>query len=152
VELDTLIIADAVSTPPDGKFYVHGGGFSRYEVPALPFPLPLGVLIRLRLEDADFGQSFQLGVTLIGPTGNPNVPGVEIGLSPPPDSEPALVGEERSANIALQIPATAQREGVHRLEITLGGVVVATRSLPVQLIGPPLDIAIGQERPSNGNS
>ncbi len=84
MELDSLILADAVSTPPDDKFYIHGGGFSRYEVPGLPFPVPLGVLIRLKVDDEDLHKSHQFLVAFIGPTGLPNVPPVEFVGTPPP--------------------------------------------------------------------
>jgi hypothetical protein len=154
MRVDTVIMADAVSTPPDGKFYVHGGGLSRSEVPALPFPISLGVLIRLLVEDGDVGKAFVLSVVLIGPTGNPNVPGAELELQVPPDMAVAIEGEERFANISLGIPAVAQREGVHRLEVRLNGQVAKSQSFPVLLVQPePLVPDVGQEwpRPPNGD-
>jgi hypothetical protein len=132
MEVETLIVADAVSTPPDGKFYIHGGGISRVEVPTLPFPMPLGLLLRLKVDDADLQLSHQFRVVLIGPAGLPNVPAIEFVLGPPEDPPPLVEGEERFLHIGLQINAVAVRGGVHHLQVEMGGILV--RDVPVPVI------------------
>ena len=134
MELDALIIADAVSTPPDDKFYIHGGGFSRYEVPLLPHPIPLGVLLRLRVHDEDLTRTHKFGVALIGPLGVPNVPAVEFEATPPAVTTELAEGEEQFANIALQIGAVAMRAGLYHLEVHINGELARRVPLPVVLV------------------
>jgi hypothetical protein len=133
VKIDTIILADAVSTPPDGKFYIHGGGFSRYEVPMLPFPIPLGVLIRLKIEEGDLDRPHHFRVALVGPTGNPNVPPIELEATAPPDVVGPAEGEERFANIALHIPAVAVRDGLYHLEVHVEDELERRIPLPVMV-------------------
>jgi len=138
MELDALIVADAVSTPPDGKFYIHGGGISRVEVPMLPFPIPLGLLLRFKVDDEDFTRSHRVGVVLIGPAGLPNVPGVEFDLAAPDELPPSVDGEEHFVNIGLQLNGVAVRAGIHRLEVDLDGQ--RARTVPI-----PVIVAVGAE-------
>ncbi len=136
MELETLIIADAVSTPPDDKFYVHGGGISRLEVPVLPFPIPIGVLLRLRLDEEDRGRSYQFRIALIGPLGQPNVPAIELEAAVPADELPQLVeGEELFTSIAVQINAVAVRPGLYHLDVDIDGATVRNVPIPVILTG-----------------
>ncbi len=79
MQLDAFILADAVATPGDGKFYVHGGGVSRIEAANLPAQIQLGVLIQLGgIKDDDVGVDHRLRLTLFGPTGLPNVEPIEL--------------------------------------------------------------------------
>lgn len=134
MELETLIVADGVSTPPDGKFYIHGGGISRVEVPQLPFPMPLGVLLRFRVDDDDLLRSHRIALVLIGPRGVPNVPGVEFDLAAPDDLPEAVAGEERFTNVGLQINAVAVLGGLYHLQVDLDGKRV--RNVPIPVIVP----------------
>jgi len=150
VGLDALILADAVSTPPDDKFYIHGGGFSRYEVPALPFPVPLGVLIRLKVEASDLHKSHHFRVAFIGPTGLPNVPPVEFVGNPPTETAELVEGEERFVNIALQIGAVAVRDGLYHLELHIDGHLARRVPLPVVVTGGQAQATSGHEWPQAG--
>ncbi len=147
MELDTLIIADAVSTPPDGKFNILGGGISRCTVPELPFPIPLGVLARLRVENRDLKKDHQFMVQLIGPAGIPNVPPFEIVGSPQEEANDGLAdGEERFVHFSVQIPAVAARAGLYHLEFHINGKLA--RSVPL-----PVVVGDGDERdPKNGKA
>ena len=134
MDLDAVILADAVSAPPDGKVYVQGGGISRYEIPQLPWPLPLGVWIRLKVSDGDFGQPHEIGVALIGPAGIPNIPPMLAHAAPPAEPPDHLVeGEEEFVNLALQLPAVAVLAGLYRLEIHIDGELARSVALPVVL-------------------
>ncbi len=148
MQLDSLIIADAVSTPPDDKFYVHGGGISRLEVPMLPFPIPMGVLLRLKIDDDDLRRSHHFRVALIGPLRRPNVPGIEFDTFAPDVEPPPLVdGEERFTHIALQINAVAVRSGLYRLEVHIDGELVRSVPIPVVLSGGRGRVATEHEWP-----
>ena len=148
--LETLIVADGVSTPPDGKFYVHGGGISRLEVPKLPFPIPLGILLRLRVEDDDdYARTHQVGIVLIGPRGLPNVPGVEFELAAPDDAQEPLESEERVANVALTINAVAVHGGVYTLKVDLDGETVRELPLPLIVTDGARSMLVPQEWPAN---
>ncbi|HYJ22604.1 MAG TPA: hypothetical protein VEW07_11360 [Solirubrobacterales bacterium] len=146
MELDTLILADAASTPND-KFYIHGGGFSRYELPGLPAPMPLGVLLRVRVSEADMKTEHVFRIAFIGPTGLPNVPPVDLVAFPPEEIPPLLPGEERFAHVALQIPAMAVREGLYHLELHIDGELARKIPLPVVVTGEVGDVVTEHEWP-----
>jgi hypothetical protein len=150
MDLETLIVADAVSTPPDGKFYVHGGGITRLEIPSLPSPIPLGLLIRLKIDEHDLEHDHRILVTLIGPAGVPNTPPMELGLQPPGEDErgePAE-GEEMFVNIALRIPAVAVRAGLYRLQVEVDGTLAREVPIPVIVAEGPQQL-VPREWPSN---
>lgn len=153
MELETLIVAEAVSTPPDDKFYVHGGGISRFEVPVLPFPIPVGVLLRVKLDDDDLLRSHHFRVALIGPLGRPNVAPAEFDVAGLDEEPPVLVdGEERFANIALQINAVAVRVGLYRLEVEIDGEAVRDVPIPVVLAEASEERITDREWPADGAS
>jgi hypothetical protein len=147
MELETLIVADAVSTPPDDKFYVHGGGISRLEVPTLPFPMQLGVLLRFKIEKDDLTHSHRVGVVLIGPANVPNVPGIEFDLAPPEELPALAPGEERFANVGMQINGVAVRAGLHRLQVDLDGKRVRDVPIPVIVVAGAEPIPMPREWP-----
>ncbi len=148
MELETLIVADAVSTPPDGKFYVHGGGISRLEVPMLPFPIPLGVLLRFRIDEDDLNRSHRVALVLIGPADIPNVPGIEFDLAPPEEPPTLAPGEEHFTQIGMQINAVAVRAGLHHLQVDLDGERVRHVPIPVIVAEGPRPIVAPREWPS----
>ncbi len=147
MELETLVVADAVSTPPDGKFYVHGGGISRLEVPTLPFPMQLGILLRFRIDENDLTRSHRVGVVLIGPANLPNVPGIEFDLAPPEELPTLAPSEERFTNVGMQINGVAVRAGLHRLQVDLDGERVRNVPIPVIVEAGAESIAMPREWP-----
>ena len=131
MELDALIVADAVTTPPDGKFNILGGGIGRCTVPELPFPLPLGILARLKVADRDLNKTHTFLLQLIGPAGIPNVAPLEIRAHAPPDAGPRVEGEERFFHIGLEIPAVAAKAGLYYVEFHINGKLARRIPLPV---------------------
>ena len=117
----------------------------------LPFPVPLGVLIRLKLDERDVHESHHLPVAFIGPTGLPNVPPVELVAGPPADI-PQLEGEERFANIALQIGAVLVRAGLYHLELHIDGRLARSLPLAVVVTGGQVHSASAREWPQDGQS
>jgi hypothetical protein len=130
MQLDAFILADAVATPPDGKFYVHGGGLSRMEAPSLPWPIQLSALIRLHIDEKEAQKSHHLRLTLVGPTGQPNVQPIEVEAS---FSEAAtlLPGEQRFAHIAAPVNGLAIRTGLYRVELQVDDVIDTAISFPL---------------------
>jgi hypothetical protein len=131
MRLDTFLLADAASTPGDGKFYIHGGGLSRFVVPMLPFPLGVALFIRFEVDDAEVGEAHHLRVVVYGPVG-PNIAPLEIIAEPWEDPPPLLPGEQRFMQVALNLPLAIVRPGLYRIELEADGELV--RSLPVPLI------------------
>jgi hypothetical protein len=132
MRLDTFIVADAVDAGGiDGKFYVLGGGLSRYEVPGIPFPMPLGVLIRLEITEGELKSPHQLLLTVRGPTGNPNIPPLQIETAPDQPIEPKLKGEQRFLQMGLTLPAQVVRLGLYHVELDVDGERLGSISLPV---------------------
>jgi hypothetical protein len=144
VKVDALILADAVSSPPDGKFYVHGGGLTRYEVAGLPAPLPLGVLARIKIGKEDHEQTHLIRFTLVGPTGAANVDPIEARITNAGEEPDRLEGEEEVLQLALQIPGVAVREGLYHLELQINGRVARRVPLPV-VVNNDLKLEVREE-------
>jgi hypothetical protein len=137
VELDALILADAASLPGDGKFYIHGGGLTRYDIPALPAPIPIAVLVRLRVENGDLEKEHRINLVLMGPLEIPNVEPIEI-LATPPEERPDLAeGQEQFLELPLTIPGIALRAGLYQLELRVNGRLAKRVPLPVVVSGEP---------------
>src|SRR5580698_9828720 len=117
MRLDALLLADAVSAPPDGKFYIHGGGLSRLEVLGTLCPAPIGVFARLEVSDEELASSHQFRVTLIGPTGLPNIPPLEIQSEPEKIDVERLEGEQRFMQFAISLTALVVRVGLYHVEL-----------------------------------
>lgn len=130
MKLDTLILADAVAIA-DGKCFVHGGGFTRYDIAYLPAPIPISVLARLLIEEGDYEEPHHLTFSLFGPTGELNVPPVGVQAIPPPDIPTLAEGEEPVHQVSVDIPAIAVRTGVYRFEMTIDGTLARTLEFPV---------------------
>lgn len=132
MRLDAFLIADAVSAPPDGKFYLHGGGITRFTLPVLPFTLPqLGVFIRFEIDEGEFDEPRQFRLTFTDPGGVLLVPPQEF-ASAPLESASLESGEERYVAIALTLGGlTFGRAGLHRLDFHLDGDLVRSMPLPV---------------------
>ena len=134
MELDALILAEAATATEEGKFFIHGGGFTRFDVPRLPAPIPLDVLIRLRADVADLAKEQRLNLVLMGPQGIPNVEPIEVLAIPPGSGEPDLVeGQEQFLQIALTIPGVALRTGLYHVELRVNGRLAKKVPLPVVL-------------------
>jgi hypothetical protein len=146
MRLDTFLLADAVATPQDGKFYIHGGGLSRFEVPDIPFPMPLAMFARFEVSDSELLTSHSLFISLIGPAGLPNIPPLEIVRAPDKALEPILDGEQRFMQIALSLTALVVRVGVYHMEISVDGEKLGSIPLPVVIADAQPEVA--QEMPA----
>jgi hypothetical protein len=143
MRLNALLLADAVSAPPDGKFYIHGGGLTRLAVPALPFPIPqLGVFVRLEIEEGEIGQTHEFKFELTDPDGDPvgpiQPPRFRAQLpSPPPDAPKPEEGEQRFVVLAINISGlSVGRKGLHNFSFCIDGDVLGSVPLPVTLLSP----------------
>jgi len=136
MRLDSFFLADAASTPGDGKFYIHGGGLSRFVVPMLPFPLTVAVFIRLQVDEAEVAAPHGFQVAVIGPTGQPNVPPLDIQSTPGTEVQPLLEGEQRYAQIALNVTLGIIRTGLYRVELHVDGDMLGNLPVPAVLAEP----------------
>jgi hypothetical protein len=131
MRLDAFILADAASTPGDGKFYIHGGGLSRFVVPQLPYPLGVALFIRFEIDDEDIRVRHRFRVMVFGPVG-PNIHPLEFESEPTKKPPPILEGEQRFMQIGLNLPLFIVRTGLYRIELHLDGDIV--RSIPIPLV------------------
>lgn len=130
MRLDAFILADAASTPGDGKFYIHGGGLSRFVVPTLPFPLGVAAYMRFEVDEAEIRRAHQFRVAVLGPVGQ-NIRPIDF-QNVPEEPVQLLDGEQRFMQIALNLPLFIVRIGLYRVELYLDGDLV--RSIPVPLV------------------
>jgi hypothetical protein len=131
MRLDAFLIADAASTSDDGKFFIHGGGISRFVVPMLPYPLGVAVFIRFEVDDAEIQQAHRFRVAVLGPVG-PNIQPLDFESVPAEEPPPVLDGEQRFMQIGLNLPLGIIRTGLYRVELYLDGELL--RSIPVPLV------------------
>jgi hypothetical protein len=137
MKLDALILADAATVVGD-KYFVHGGGFTRYEVPRLPAPIPFSALVRFLVDESDFDKEHSLRLTLTGPAGIPNIEPVEIGaVYPSPDADDLVEGQQLFMQFALAVPAVALLAGIYHFELALDGKLLRDVPLPV-VVNPGL--------------
>lgn len=149
MKLDAVILADAVATPDGDKFFIHGGGITRIEVPELPADIPFQVLARFRVEPEDWVREHNLEFVLVGPQEIPNVDPIRL-TAVPPAGEPDLAeGEEEFLNLPVEVPAFAVREGLYHLEIYIGKELVRRQPLPVIEVGKASGPVYLGERPPN---
>lgn len=148
MRLNALLVADAVSAPADGKFYIHGGGLTRLTVPALPFPIPqLGAFVRLEIDEQEIGQTHEFRFALTDPDGGAvgMFPQFRAKLPKPPPEAPELEdGEQRFVVLALNIAGiNVERRGLHTLEFWVDGELLGSVPLPVTVLTPEQLQAMG---------
>jgi hypothetical protein len=132
MRLDAFILADAASTPGDDKFYIHGGGLSRFVVPQLPFPLGVAAFIRFEVDESDIQEAHDFRVAVLGPIG-PNIGPIDFRSRPQDEpSPPLLEGEQQFMQIALNLPLMIVRQGLYRIDLYVDDELV--RSIPVPLV------------------
>jgi hypothetical protein len=129
MQLEIFVLADAVATPPGGKFYVHGGGLSRVEATSLPSPIQFAVLVQLGVDEQELKAIHKIVLTLFGPTKQPNVAPIEIETRFDASAEQALLpGEERTAVVAIPVHGLAIRAGAYRVELRVDDELRADRT------------------------
>ncbi len=133
MRLDAFLLADAVSTPGDGKFYIHGGGLSRFMVPALPFPLGVAVFVRFEVDSSDLQQPHHFRVEVLGPVGR-NIQPIPFESEAMDEVPPTQEGEQRFMQVALNLPLVIVREGLYRFELYVDDELVKTIPIPLHVV------------------
>jgi hypothetical protein len=132
MRLDTFLLADAASAPPDGKIYVHGGGITRIDAPMLPFTLQLGIVIRLVVSEDELREAHHFSLAFTDRAGAPVHPTMQIKSEPLPHIDALAEGEERIAQLALNVGGlTFRHEGPCTIEFAADGVPLKTMTLAV---------------------
>jgi hypothetical protein len=153
MRLDTFLLADAVSAPPDGKFYILGGGITRLTVLGLPFAVPqIGVLIRLAIEEQEVGGEHEFGFELRDPDGEvvgpAPAPRFNATIPPPLEAQALVEGEQRFVVVALNIGGVlVGRRGLHVFSFLVDGETIGSIPLPVVVQPPDANQAGAQSRP-----
>jgi hypothetical protein len=134
MRLDTLILADAASTPPDGKFYIHGGGLTRFVVPQLPYPLGVAVFLRFEVSDEEMRKRHRFRVLVFGPVGL-NIQPIEFESEATRKPPPLLEGEPRFIQVALNLPLLIGRVGMYRIEVYVDDELIRAHPVPLVMGG-----------------
>jgi hypothetical protein len=140
MRLDTFLLADAVSAPPDGKIYVQGGGISGITLSSTPAQIErLMLLARWEItEESDFLENHFLEVALIDPDGGYALPpqSFQTAGAIPDDEGPPDVSESKEEEkyfvLVLSLGGTTlTRGGPHRLRLKVDDDVVRSMVLSV---------------------
>ncbi|GAC1342926.1 MAG: hypothetical protein NVSMB29_15120 [Candidatus Dormibacteria bacterium] len=87
MNIDYAFFADTATVPPDGKVYVHGGGFSAVSVPSLPARVAFAVVAGFRFDALDAGGTHHVQLRLVDSADKLVVPPVDLqfqSAGPPP--------------------------------------------------------------------
>ena len=92
MELTFAFFADSAAVPPDGKFYVLGGGFSTLAMAQLPSRAVFAVVAGFRFSSPDAGQRHQVELRFTDADGRLVLPAATLqfqaqGSGPPPGQE-----------------------------------------------------------------
>jgi hypothetical protein len=138
MRLETFILADAVSAPPDGKFYVLGGGISKLNPLRLPSIFPLGILVRFALEDSELLADHTLLIRMLDPDGEDILQGrAQIPIILTAEEPQWVAGEQRIVSAAVNLGSIPiSREGIHRITLALDGDPIYERPIPVVVVQP----------------
>ena len=132
MQLDAFLLADAVSAPPDGKFYIHGGGLTRITTPTMPFLLPqLGVFARFEVTEQELRRGHRFRLALTDPDSQPMGALPEFDSAPikPPRLEP---GERRFVALAINVSGLLfARTGLFHFELYVDDERHEAMPLPV---------------------
>lgn len=136
MRLDAFLLADAVSTPPDGKVYIHGGGVSRVNVSVVPFVLPnLALAASFLIEEEELRHEHEFAVAFFDPQGERLAISATAQTGLPNEIVPLAEGESRYLHLALNFPAVPfNKAGAHRVELSADGEVVHTATFAVVVI------------------
>jgi hypothetical protein len=132
MKIDNFLLADAVSTQPDGKFNVLGGGITRLNVLGLPSIVPLGLLVRFVLDDDEAVAPHRIQIHIIDPDGVDVLKdGPELWTQAPPEPPQYAEGEQRFLVLAINMGGVPiQKFGLHRFGIDVDGESVWSFALP----------------------
>lgn len=148
MRLDAFLLADAVSTPPDGKVYIHGGGFTRLTLPVLPFVVPaIGVMIRIEISEKELLKEHDYRLTWLDPAGDKVMPPMEFN-GKADDAPPLAEGERRYIIVGVNmggIPIT--RAGCYSIEFHIDGELM--RSEPVPVVVEQEQVVVPKPPPPN---
>jgi hypothetical protein len=140
MRLDTFLLADAATAPPDGKLYIHGGGLTVIRAPITPISVPLSLAIRLEIEERELHVPHVLRLSILAPDGNSVWPAQELGFGPMDEPQQVADGEERYIQLALSFGAlTFESEGVYTFSLAADGETLREMAVPV--------VVVGQHRP-----
>jgi len=87
MNIDYAFFADTATVPPDGKVYVHGGGFSAVSVPSLPARVAFAVVAGFRFGADDAGSTHHVQLRLVDSADRLVVPPIDLqfqSAGPPP--------------------------------------------------------------------
>jgi hypothetical protein len=139
VRVDFVLLADATNES-GGKLNILGAGISRMTPTSLPSVLPqLALVVRVELDDEDFGRSHGISVELLNPDGDQVVPPFTVTVTPEqlePLRGSLLEGEMPAAQLTLAMQGLQfAREGVYEFVVGINGEEV--RRYPVVLAVTP---------------
>ena len=138
MRLDTFLLADAATAPPDRKLYIHGGGLTIIRAPIIPISVPLSVAIRLEVDEEELHSPHELELSFTGPAGGAAWPSQRLAFGPVEQLEPIAEGEERYIQLALSFGAvTFASIGIYRLVLAADGETLRDMTVPVVPLEPP---------------
>lgn len=126
----TAMLANAAEVR-EGLLYVLGGGIEQLWVSELPTEVAPTVVVSVELDAADLGRSFEPHLVVVDPAGDALV---DVDM-PPATPERELGGDDGTAlfPMVFTIGMPVARQGVHRLQLLVDGVELASLRFSVRL-------------------
>lgn len=111
-------LAESATIPPDGKFYVLGGGFSNVAVPTLPQRIGFAAVATFAVTSEDAGQRHELAVRVVDSTGALVMPEIPLVFEFPKVETP--VGRVVKVPAITHCTPMIAQEGLYQVEYWKG--------------------------------
>jgi hypothetical protein len=134
VRLEAFMLADAADSY-EGKLYIHGGGITRIQAPALPWLQPqLALVARFHTEPGEVPEGHTLEIRIIDPNG---AVAAATGVLKMPAKSIEKISEDEETYVQVILtmgPLPFAREGTHYIEMLLDGDEIRSFPLPVKFV------------------
>lgn len=134
MKVQSLLLADAASSGPDGKVFIHGTGINSVQARSFPWSQPqIAIFMVLEREDEVAGSDHQLTLNFLDPNGDALEAAIETNLRMPTSLEndpPTYLNVVATFN-GIVFPAA----GVYWMRASLNGKEAAR--IPLQVGSTP---------------
>jgi len=138
MELDYLVLADAISARPDGKLDLHGVGWDTIVAGAVPVTHPrMDVAVRFLLAPHELESQHTVVLMLVGQDGD-ELARIKAEITPMPEAQRKAIPPGRRVGVGIVMSlagVTFHAYGPHLLVVTWDGTEVRE---PLRLfVAPP---------------
>lgn len=146
MKVQSLLLADAASSGPDGKIFIHGTGVNSVQARTFPWSQPqIAIFLVLERENEVAGSDHELALDFLDPNGNALDEAIQTNVRMPSD-----VNLENNPPMYLNVVATFNgvvfvAPGLYWVRASVDGVEAARIPLQVEEIPTDRPDAVGDD-------